>query len=167
VLVKLTFRILMPVAVSLLAVACGDRGQPETAQPAAAPAEPAASESRMMMPRSTAPAGARLYFITPADGATVKSPVRIEFGLDGMDVVPAGTVAPMSGHHHVIIDAELPPMNLPIPADEHNVHFGDGRTATELPLEPGQHTLQLLLGDHLHIPHQPPVTSEKITITVE
>ncbi|WP_197493286.1 DUF4399 domain-containing protein [Woeseia oceani] len=143
--------------------ACGnnDKGQTQEAAPAASSTAPTA------LPRSTAPQAARLYFIEPTDGATVTSPVRIEFGLDGMDVVPAGTEAPMSGHHHVIIDAELPAFDQPIPADEHHVHFGDGRTVTDLPLAPGEHTLQLLLGDHLHIPHQPPVSSEVITITVE
>ncbi|MEQ8207568.1 MAG: DUF4399 domain-containing protein [Woeseia sp.] len=144
--------------------ACGNndnQSQPQKAAPAANTAAPTA------LPRSTAPQAARLYFIEPADGATVTSPVRIEFGLDGMDVKPAGTDAPMSGHHHVIIDAELPPFDQPIPADDHHVHFGDGRTVTDLPLPAGEHTLQLLLGDHLHIPHQPPVSSEVITITVE
>lgn len=157
---RLTLFFAMPLAMA----ACGG---PAKQEPAAPQPEAKSSESSLTMPRSAAAEGARLYFITPADGATVSSPVHIEFGLDGMDVVPAGTQAPLSGHHHVIIDAELPAANLPIPADKNHVHFGDGRTATELPLEPGQHTLQLMLGDYLHIPHQPPVTSEKITITVE
>ncbi len=157
---RITLIIVMPLA----AVACSEQANKEPAAP-----QPAAksSDSSLTMPRSAAADNARLYFITPADGASVSSPVHIEFGLDGMDVVPAGTEAPLSGHHHVIIDAELPAANLPIPADKNHVHFGDGRTTTELPLEPGQHTLQLMLGDYLHIPHQPPVTSEKITITVE
>ncbi|MCB1843809.1 MAG: DUF4399 domain-containing protein, partial [Halioglobus sp.] len=125
------------------------------------------ASSVAMLPRSMAPQGAHLYFKEPKDGATVTSPVHIEFGLDGMDVVAAGTQAPMSGHHHVIIDSDLPPFDMPIPADDHHVHFGDGRIATDLELTPGNHSLQLLLGDHLHIPHQPPVYSERITITVE
>jgi hypothetical protein len=73
----------------------------------------------------------------------------------------------MSGHHHVLIDAELPAMDMPIPADANHVHFGDGSSTTELTLEPGEHTLQLLFADHLHIPHDPPVYSDRITITVE
>jgi hypothetical protein len=84
-----------------------------------------------------------------------------------MSVAPAGDSTPMSGHHHVLIDAELPAMDMPIPADANHVHFGDGSSTTELTLEPGEHTLQLLFADHLHIPHDPPVYSDRITITVE
>ena len=84
-----------------------------------------------------------------------------------MDIVKAGDNAPNSGHHHLIIDAPLPNMSLPIPADDNYIHFGDGSTATERTLAPGEHTLQLLLGDHLHVPHDPPVMSGTITITVE
>ena len=112
-------------------------------------------------------AGAEVFFISPADGATLANPVSIEFGVQGMDVVKAGDNAPHSGHHHLIIDADLPDSSLPIPASEHYVHFGDGSSSTVLTLESGSHTLQLLLGDHLHIPHDPPVTSATITITVE
>ncbi len=150
----------------LLLAACGGKQDQGSAQEAATDAarSPAAPPS---MPRSDAPADARLYFVSPEDGATLTSPVTVEFGLDGMAVVPAGTAAPASGHHHVIIDAELPPLNLPIPADANYVHFGDGRTTATLDLPAGEHTLQLLLGDHLHIPHDPPVMSERITITVE
>ncbi len=91
----------------------------------------------------------------------------MEFGLDGMDLVPAGTDRPNSGHHHIVIDHELPDMSLPVPKDAQRVHFGDGRSKTELELAPGPHTLQLLLADHLHIPHDPPLYSEQISITVE
>ena len=91
----------------------------------------------------------------------------IEFGIEGMTVVRAGVEEAASGHHHLIIDADLPPLIAPIPASEHYIHFGDASTSTEVTLEPGRHTLQLLLGDHLHIPHDPPVTSDVITITVE
>ena len=73
----------------------------------------------------------------------------------------------MTGHHHLIIDADLPDLGMPIPANDSYIHFGDGSTATEITLEPGQHTLQMLLGDHLHVPHDPPIVSEPITITVE
>lgn len=149
---------------SLLATACGRQDEaPNSVNSQPAPA----ATSAPAMPRSSAPAGASLYFVGLQDGDTVQSPLRVEFGLDGMDVVPAGTQAEASGHHHIIIDADLPPMDMPIPADEHHVHFGDGSTSTELTLAPGTHTLQLLLGDHLHIPHQPPVSSDRITITVE
>ncbi len=111
--------------------------------------------------------GARVFFITPSDGATVSSPVSIEFGIEGMAVVKAGDMRPQSGHHHLLIDTGLPDLDLPIPADAKHVHFGDGSSSTVTDLDPGQHTLQLLLGDHLHIPHDSPVVSEVITITVE
>ena len=118
------------------------------------------------LPRTPAPEGAQLYFISPQDGETVTSPVTVRFGLRGMGVAPAGVDRPATGHHHVVVDAPLPPTDRPIPADDHHVHFGGGQTETTLELEPGPHTLQLLLGDRNHIPHQPPVASERIAITV-
>ncbi len=137
------------------------------APPAAEAPETAAESKPAGMPRSTAAESARVYFVTPQDGGVVSSPVRVEFGIEEMEVVPAGTEAANSGHHHVLIDTGLPPMDAPIPADARHVHFGDGSTRTELELDPGEHTLQLLFADHLHIPHKPPVYSERITITVE
>src|SRR5512134_1046780 len=126
-----------------------------------------AQENAPAMPRTPAPDGALTYFLSPANGATVTSPVTIRFGLRGMGVAPAGVTAPNTGHHHLLVDVDtLPPDNLPIPNDANHRHFGLGQTETELTLPPGQHTLQLVLGDALHIPHQPPVRSEKITITV-
>jgi hypothetical protein len=120
------------------------------------------------LPRTAAPENALTYFLSPASGATVSSPFTIRFGLRGMGVAPAGVSTPNTGHHHLLIDVEaLPPDNLPIPNDANHRHFGLGQTETELTLPPGQHTLQLVLGDALHIPHQPPVRSEKITITVQ
>ena len=119
------------------------------------------------LPRTAAPESALTYLLSPANGATVSSPFTIRFGLRGMGVAPAGVTTPNTGHHHLLIDVEtLPPDNLPIPNDANHRHFGLGQTETELTLPPGQHTLQLVLGDALHIPHQPPVRSEKITITV-
>ena len=118
-------------------------------------------------PRTASPVGATVFFITPADGDTVSSPVRIEFGLEGMNVVAAGVNDPHSGHHHLLVDTTPPDMALPIPADANHIHFGDASTSTELTLEPGVHTLRLLLGDHLHIPHDPPIMSDLITITIE
>ena len=117
--------------------------------------------------RSASPEGAAVRFITPHDGATVSSPVRVEFEVTGMDLVPAGNNQANSGHHHLVIDTGLPDMNLPVPADDRHVHFGDGSSSTELTLPPGEHTLQLLFADYLHIPHEAPVYSEQITITVE
>lgn len=115
---------------------------------------------------TVAPEGATAYIIDPADGAQVTSPVTVRFGLKGMGVAPAGLEAPHTGHHHLIINSELPPLDQPVPKDERHIHFGGGQTETTVELPPGQHTLQLLLGDHLHVPHNPPVVSEKITITV-
>lgn len=117
--------------------------------------------------QTPAPEGARLYFIAPSDGATVTSPVTVRFGLSGMGIAPAGVEKENTGHHHLIVDAPLPPLNENVPTDEHHIHFGGGQTETTLTLSPGVHTLQLLLGDQNHIPHTPPVMSEKITITVE
>ncbi len=117
--------------------------------------------------RTPSPAGAELYFIAPADGATVASPVTIKFGLKGMGVAPAGIAFEGAGHHHLIIDADLPPLDMPIPADANHVHFGKGQTETTIELKPGKHTLQLLLGDQLHVPHDPALVSKKITITVK
>ena len=120
------------------------------------------------LPRTAAPDSALVYFLSPANGATVNSPFTIRFGLRGMGVAPAGVTNANTGHHHLLIDvATLPPDNLPIPNDANHRHFGLGQTETELTLPAGQHTLQLVLGDALHIPHQPPVRSEKITITVQ
>lgn len=113
-----------------------------------------------------APADAKVYFISPKDGARIRGPVTVRFGLEGMGVAPAGVPFPNSGHHHLLVDAELPPPDQPIPADEHHIHFGKGQTETVLNLVPGRHTLQLVLGDHLHIPFNPVVASPKITITV-
>lgn len=147
-----------------LLAGCG--GEP--ADPPAATAEPAEKPApAAALPRTPSPEGAAVTILTPADGDTVSNPVHIEFGIEGMLVMPAGTEHPMSGHHHLLVDTDLPDPGMPIPKDAHHIHFGDGSTSTDLTLEPGEHTLQLLLGDHLHIPHDPPVVSEPITITVE
>ena len=117
--------------------------------------------------QTLSPQGAELYFITPNDGATVTSPVTVKFGLKNMGIAPAGVNVENTGHHHILIDTGLPPLDQPIPADEKHVHFGKGQTETTLNLAPGTHTLQLLLGDHVHTPHNPPVMSKQITITVK
>jgi len=117
--------------------------------------------------QSTSPEQATAYIVSPADGATVSGPVVVVFGLKGMGVAPAGTDKANTGHHHLLIDAELPTMDQPLPASAKLIHFGGGQTQTSVELEPGTHTLQLVLGDKNHIPHNPPVVSEKITITVK
>ena len=107
-----------------------------------------------------------LYIVTPADNATVTSPVKVVFGLSGMGVAPAGVERANTGHHHLLIDHdELPEAGKPMGGDVR--HFGGGQTEVELTLEPGEHTLQLILGDHFHVPHEPMVVSKKITIIVE
>lgn len=132
--------------------------------PAAGPAQDASDPG---LPRTAAPADAQVYFLAPEDGARVTSPVTIRFGLRGMGVAPAGVQHPNTGHHHLLIDVdELPPDGLPLPDTDRIRHFGMGQTETQLELPPGEHTLQLVLGDALHIPHDPPVRSARITITV-
>ncbi|MEM6665421.1 MAG: DUF4399 domain-containing protein [Pseudomonadota bacterium] len=119
--------------------------------------------------RTAAPDGAAVYFIGPADGATVANPVTIQFGLRGMGVAPAGVEKENTGHHHLLVNmpADEVDMDFALPADDNHRHFGGGQTEVTLDLPAGTHTLQLLLGDHNHIPHDPPVISDVITITVE
>lgn len=119
------------------------------------------------LPRTESSEGAEAYIISPLNGATVTSPVRVVFGLRNMGVAPAGVVLPETGHHHLLIDTPLPDLDRPIPADDHHRHFGKGQTETLVELEPGKHTLQILLADALHTPHKPAVVSAKITIIVQ
>ena len=117
------------------------------------------------MEKTPSPDGAQAYIVSPANGATVPTTFDVVFGLKGMGVAPAGTQVNNTGHHHLLVDAaQLPDLNSPMGANV--THFGAGQTQTTLTLTPGEHTLQLILGDYLHIPHNPPVLSEKITITV-
>jgi hypothetical protein len=129
----------------------------------------AADESKpSSLPRTAAPSGVEVYFISPGDGDTVSQQVLVKFGLSGMGVAPAGTMKEGTGHHHLLIDADsLPPLDQPIPADEHHKHFGGGQTEASITLAPGKHTLQLDLGDALHMQFDPPIVSKKITVTVK
>jgi Domain of unknown function (DUF4399) len=118
--------------------------------------------------RTPSPPGAEAYIISPKNGATVSNPVRVQFGLKGMGIAPAGVKFDNTGHHHLLIDTDAPSdMNAPLPASDKVVHFGKGQTETTLTLPPGKHTLQLLFADLNHVPHSPPVISKKITITVK
>jgi hypothetical protein len=120
------------------------------------------------VPRTPSPAGAEVYIISPKDGATVNGTFKVQFGLKGMGVAPAGVDVPDTGHHHLLIDVkDQPDMNAPLPTTDNIRHFGKGQTETELTLTPGQHTLQLLVGDKNHVPLNPVVESQKITITVK
>ena len=117
--------------------------------------------------KSSSPEKAMLYIISPLDGDTVSSPVKVIFGLNGMGVAPAGIKMKNTGHHHLLIDLDqLPDINLPIPSDDHHRHFGKGQTEAFIELDKGEHTLQLILGDHIHLPHEPPIISKKIRIKV-
>lgn len=118
--------------------------------------------------RTPSPEGAQVYIISPTDGMTVNSPVTVKFGLKGMGVAPAGIDKPNTGHHHLLIDvSDHPAGDKPLPADANHKHFGGGQTEATIELSPGKHTLQLIMGDKNHIPHDSPVMSEKITITVK
>jgi len=118
-------------------------------------------------PKATSPKGAKVYIIFPKDGKSVKKKFTIKFGLKGMGIAPAGIKFPNTGHHHLIIDGAKFDMDLPLQASDQIKHFGGGQTEATIELPPGKHTLQLVLGDHLHRPHDPPVLSKAITITVE
>jgi hypothetical protein len=119
--------------------------------------------------QTPSPPGAVVYFINLKDGDTVTSPFKVQFGLTGMGVAPAGVEKPNTGHHHLIIDTTLSgdALKAPIPADDQHKHFGGGQTEAMITLPPGPHTLQLVLGDWSHIPHVPPVMSQVIKITVK
>lgn len=158
-------RTFVTLAGSLALLACGDQA-PEAPAPVAEPQTEAAPQPPASPPRTPAPDGAAAYFVSPADGAQVTSPLNVAFGLRGAGVAPAGVDLPNTGHHHLLVDTELANENLPVPADEQHIHFGLGQTETAIELPPGEHTLQLVLGDHLHIPHEPPILSERITVTV-
>ena len=114
---------------------------------------------------SSAP-GAVVYFHSPLEGARVPQRFTVKIGLKEMGVAPAGVVKPFTGHHHLLIDTDMVPLDQPIPSDYNHIHLGGGQTEVVLTLPQGTHTLQLLLGDHQHVAHQPPVMSKKITIYV-
>lgn len=156
------YRQLLPAAALLLLslAACSQAESPAAGKAALNP-EPAGLSS-------PAPPGARGYLISPADGERVPQTFKVVFGLQGMGVAPAGVQRENTGHHHLLIDLdELPPMDQPLPSSDQVRHFGGGQTEAWITLPPGEHTLQMLLGNHLHVPHQPPVLSQKIRITVE
>ena len=117
--------------------------------------------------RTASPANAQVYFIWPSDGTVIHGgKFWLRMGLRNMGVAPKGTELATTGHHHVLIDTELPPMDEAIPSDRNHLHFGAGETEARIELPPGKHTLQLLLGDKDHVPHDPPIYSKKITVIV-
>ncbi|NML96710.1 DUF4399 domain-containing protein [Paraburkholderia sp. RP-4-7] len=125
-----------------------------------------ASPNLAMAGTTPSPAGAHVYIGYPNDGQVVAAnkPFRVWFGLRYMGVAPKGVKYPNTGHHHLLIDTDLPPMDQEIPNDRNHLHFGAGETETTIQLPPGKHTLQLLMGDDMHMPHNPPVYSKKITV---
>ncbi|MBI1216852.1 MAG: DUF4399 domain-containing protein [Alphaproteobacteria bacterium] len=124
---------------------------------------PAPSQARVMMAQQ------RAFFINLNDGDTVTSPVNVKFGSTGVTIAPAGTETPGTGHFHLLIDVALSPgqMKLPIPSDAQHIHYGKGQTEDTVTLSPGKHTLQLIIGDGHHVPLDPPVVSDVITVTVK
>ncbi len=113
------------------------------------------------------PSGARAYIIWPHDGTVIHGgKLWLRMGAQGIGIVPANVVKPKTGHHHAIVDAELPPFDDEIPSDKNHLHFGGGQTEARIELPPGRHTLQILMGDHDHVPHDRPLFSEKITVIV-
>jgi hypothetical protein len=131
-----------------------------------ATADVASSQPKPTGGPTPSPAGSAVYFVDLKDGATLAPKATIHFGLRGMGVAPAGSDRANSGHHHLLIDTEVPPLDQPIPNDFNHLHFGAGQTEADVNLTPGEHTLQLLLGDKDHIPHSPPVMSARIKVRV-
>ncbi|RDJ24983.1 DUF4399 domain-containing protein [Bosea caraganae] len=117
-------------------------------------------------PRKPSPRGAQVYFHYPLDGLRVPERFTVRMGLKEMGVAPAGIERPLTGHHHLLIDVDAPPSDQPIPSDYNHIHLGNGQTEVVVTLPKGPHTLQLLLGDSTHTPHNPPVISKKITVYV-
>ena len=137
-----------------------------TGAPAPAPAAPAPTAGAASAPRLPAPHDAYVYIGWPLDGATVGTKFKVWFGTRNFGIAPAGVTTKNTGHHHLLIDVPLPPLDQPIPNDRNHLHFGLGQTETVVELPPGKHTLQLLVGDADHVPHDPPVMSRRITVYV-
>jgi hypothetical protein len=142
-------------------------GMPGAAPTAAAQVSPSQPMLGSGYQKVAAPGTAKVYFINLKNGDTVSSPVRVQFGLSGMGVAPAGMEKAGTGHHHLLVDVASIDANAPLPADNNHRHFGAGQTETTLDLPPGPHTLQLVLADQNHIPHHPVVLSERITVLVK
>lgn len=119
--------------------------------------------------RTPPAADASVYFIAPHNGGKIHGPVTVRFGLKGMGVAPAGIKFDNTGHHHLLVDTDVSELKLdaPAPATDKILHFGKGQTETTLNLPPGKHTLQLVFADYQHVSFDPPLTSKKITITVD
>jgi len=152
---------------AVLATACSKKEEALPPPAASEPASPPAAAASPSLTSAPAPEGAKVFFVDLANGAEVASPLLVKFGVEGIAIAPAGTDQPASGHHHLVIDAELPAFDAPVPASSNYVHFGKGQTETTVELTPGTHTLQLVFANYLHVPFNPPLASEKITVTVK
>lgn len=138
--------------------------EPAKADPAAHEGHGAADDSAAFAPL---PEGAgKVFFVEPADGATVKSPVHVVFGAEGVEVVAAGPLKAGTGHHHVIVDGEPVEAGQGVPKDDRHIHFGGGQTETDLELAPGEHTLTMQFADGVHRSYGA-AWSAQITVTVE
>jgi hypothetical protein len=126
----------------------------------------AMAQAQSTATRTPSPAGAEAYFVNLKDGQTIPTSFLVQFGLHKMGIAPAGVDKPNTGHHHLLVDIDLPDLSQAIPNDFNHLHFGAGQTETQLSLAPGEHTLQLLLGDKDHIPHSPPIMSQRIKVFV-
>lgn len=161
----------MAAAAATISLLVGCSKTTETTEPAVAEAAATTDHSEHAatpaFARTPAPAGARVFIVSPKNGDTVTAPVKVVFGIEGMGLVPAGEKNDTAGHHHLLVDTDLADAGVPIPADETHLHYGKAQTEAEIALAPGTHTLQLVLGDYLHIPFDPVISSEKITITVK
>jgi len=155
--------LILLVITAALVHACsgGNDNQPTPDQQPAAEPQSAA----VQQPAATEEV-ARVFIVSPADGAEVSSPVTVVFGIEKFGLAPAGTADANTGHHHLLVDTDLPALDQPIPSDANHLHFGKAQTETSLELEPGEHTLQLLLGDGNHVPHDTALISAPVTITV-
>ncbi len=147
-------------------IAAGAAAQGSGAHPGPGQAAPAPPPAASAVPRTPAPHDAYVYIGWPQDGATVGTRFKVWFGTRNFGVAPAGVAVKNTGHHHLLIDVPLPPLDQPIPNDRNHLHFGLGQTETVIELPPGKHTLQLLMGDADHVPHDPPLMSRRITIYV-
>src|ERR1700722_11738482 len=137
-----------------------------TGAPAQDTAKPSPAPPATDTPRSPSPPDAYVYIGWPQDGESVGKSFKVWFGTRNFGVAPAGVRKANTGHHHLLIDVPVPPLDQPIPNDRNHLHFGLGQTETVVELPPGKHTLQLLMGDANHVPHAPPLMSKRITIYV-
>ena len=146
--------------------AIGVAGTAESQQPP--PSKPGAGTETAQLPKTKSVEGTTVYFISPKNGDTVGQTFTVQFGLKGMGIAPAGIQFANTGHHHLLVDVgQTPDPNAALPVTDNIRHFGAGQTEAEIKLAPGKHTLQLVFADYLHIPHDKPVVSERITITVK